>query len=194
MWTSFAKYIGLAISFAITMILARILTPNEFGVVAVATVIITFLTLFCQMGIGPAVIQFDDLNSKDLDDIFTLTIYLGIFLSLLLFVGAWPISSFYNEDQLKGVCQILSINVFFCAINMVPNALMLKNKRFKENAIRNLLLQVLTGTLAVIAAISGFGLYSLLIMPVLTSVGIFIFNSYFYPMHFQKSPSLIPIK
>ncbi|MEL5892902.1 lipopolysaccharide biosynthesis protein [Bacteroides sp. GD17] len=193
MWTSIAKYSGLVISLIITMILARILTPQEFGVVAIATVIITFLSMLCQMGIGPAIIQFKDLTTDDLDDIFSFSFYVGLLLALFFFFGSWSIASFYNVEQLVEVCQILSINVFFSAINMVPNALMFKDKRFKENAIRTLILQVLTGVISVTAAFIGFGLYALLITPVFTAIGMFLYNRHFYPVQFKFFFSLKPI-
>lgn len=84
-WSAIQKYSGLIIQILITAILARLLSPEDFGVIAIATVLIAFFTLFTDMGIGPAIIQNRELNQKDLDSIFSFSIWGGIVLSLLFF-------------------------------------------------------------------------------------------------------------
>lgn len=193
-WSAIEKYSGLVVSLVVSMILARLLSPDEYGVVAIATVFTQFLSMFCTMGVTPAIIHRDDLDDEDLDNIYTFSLIIGGFLSVLFFVLSWPISYLYENGQLTSVCQILSIQLFFSAANMVPNALMNKNKRFKEIAKRTLLLQMISCTLAIIAAFGGMGVYSLLISPVLTSIGIFLFNKKYYKVHICKNISLDPLK
>ena len=71
LWSAVEKYSGLFIGIIISMILARILGPEEYGVVAIATVLIHFMSMFCTMGIGPAIIQRQDLTCDDNNNIFT---------------------------------------------------------------------------------------------------------------------------
>lgn len=194
LWTAIGKYSGIVVNLVISMVLARLLCPQEFGLVAIATVLIQFLSIFCHMGIGPAIIQRKDLTQTDLNNIFTFTIFLGIFLSIIFFLASWPIAAFYDNIKLRTICQILSINVFFSAVNMVPNALMNKNKRFKENAIRTLLLHVISGTFAVVTAFYGAGCYALLVSPIITSIGIYFYNQHFYRVTISSKFSLAPIK
>ena len=70
-WSGVEKYSGLIVSIIVSAVLARILSPDEYGIVAIATVLIHFLSMFATMGIGPAIIQRDDLTQKDLNSIFT---------------------------------------------------------------------------------------------------------------------------
>lgn len=193
-WSAVEKYSGLVVSIIVSMILARLLSPEEYGVVAIATVIIHFLQMFCTMGIGPAIIQRRDLSNNDLNSIFTFSLSIGVFLACLFFFGSWCIASFYENELLVPICQILSIQVFFAAANMVPSALMNRNKRFKEIAKRTLLLQSTSGVLSIIAALSGAGVYSLLISPVITAVGIFIWNRHYYKVSIDWRYNLEPIK
>lgn len=193
-WSAVEKYSGLLVSIIVSMVLARILSPQEYGVVAIATVLISFLQMFCTMGIGPAVIQRDDLTQDDLNSIFTFSVSIGLLLSILFFFGSWGIASFYGNDQLIVICQILSIQLFFAAANMVPNALMSRNKRFKEIARRTLTLNIVSGALSVVAAYVGAGVHALLISPVLTAIGIFIWNRLYYKVHFDWHYNLEPIK
>ena len=193
-WSAVEKYSGLLISLVVSMVLARMLGPKEYGVVAIATVIISFLQMFCTMGIGPAIIQRTDLTNKELDSIFTFSVSVGFVFSIIFFCSSWGIASFYDNQQLVPVCQILSIQLLAVSANMVPNALMTRDKRFKEIAKRTLFLQILTGFVSVYAAFTGAGVYSLLISPVVTSIGVFIWNRNYYQVNIDWSYNLNPIK
>ena len=83
-WSAVEKYSSLALNIVISMILARILSPLEYGIVSIATVLIAFLTMFATMGIGPAIIQRKDLDQNDLDNIFTFSLVIGAFLAIFL--------------------------------------------------------------------------------------------------------------
>ena len=86
MWSAIEKYSGVIISLVITSILARLISPEDFGVVSIASVIIAFLNLFTDLGIGPAIIQNKELTKENLDSIFTFTLVGGIILSILFFI------------------------------------------------------------------------------------------------------------
>ncbi len=191
-WSAVEKYSSLIMSVLISMVLARLLSPKEYGVVAIATVIIAFLQMFCTMGIGPAIIQRDDLDKKNLDSVFTFSVLVGLLFSFVFFISSKFIADFYEEPLLSPVCKILSIQVFFSAVNMVPNALMNKDKRFKELARRTFFLQLLSGIGAIFWAWKGGGVYALLVSPVFSAVGIFFWNRIFYKVsidwHFDFEP------
>ncbi len=193
-WGAVEKYSGLAVNIVVSMVLARILSPAEYGVVAIATVIISFLQIFCTLGIGPAVIHRNDLTNENLDSIFTFSLSIGILLAVLFFCSSWMIADFYGDQQLVPVCQILSIQLLFASANMVPNALMAKHKRFKDIARRTLTFQVSSGIISVIAAFYGAGVYALLISPVVTSIGVFIWNRMYYRVHIDWKHDLEPVK
>lgn len=193
-WSAIEKYSGFVVGIIISMILARILRPEDFGVVAIATVLIYFLQMFCTLGIGFALIQRRDLNEKDINSIYTFSIYAGLVLSLILFCAAWPIAKYYGNSLLIPICRILSIQLFFAAANMVPNALMAKNKKFKEIARRTLTLQISSGLISVAAAFMGAGIYALLIPPVFTSIGVFFWNRKYYKVSFVRSIDWSPLK
>ena len=193
-WNMVQKYSGLVVSTIVSMILARLLSPEEFGIIAIATVIISFLGMLADMGIGPAIIQRRDFDDKDINNVFTISCIVGLTLSLLFFGSSWLLASLYHLPKLRPVCQILTINVLFAALNMVPNALMVKNMRFKQIAIRTLLLQVISGIISVIVAIRGGGVYSLLISPVFTAVGIFFYNRFYYKVKLSSHFSITPVK
>lgn len=193
-WSAIEKYSGLIISLIVSSILARLISPEDFGIISIATVIINFLSLFTDLGIGPAIIQNKNLTKKDLDSIFTFTLLGGILLSILFFFSANFISKFYNNQSLFLVIRLLSLQLLFAALNIVPHAEMAKHKEFKKIATRTLLLQIITGGISCVVAYNTKSLYSLLISPIVTVVGIFLYNMHFYPKSIDWSLNFKPLK
>ena len=137
-YTALAKYSGVVISLVVAGILARLLSPDDFGIVAVATVIIAFFNLLTDMGVSPAIVQHKSLTKDDLSDIFSFTIWTGIGISILFFASSWIIADYYQSDTLRILCQLLSVNLFFASATIVPGAMFYRNKEFKFIAIRRI--------------------------------------------------------
>lgn len=172
-YIAIAKYSGILVQLLITAILARLLSPADFGVVAVATVIIAFFNILSDIGIGPAIIQNKELTQTDLEYIFSFTLYVGIILSAVFFLCAWPIANYYNNKILASICQCLSLSVFFYCVNIVPLNLQYKYKRFKFTAFTALAAQIVAGVFAVIGAYYRMGVYALVIPPIVSSAILF---------------------
>lgn len=177
-YTAIAKYAGILVSLAVMGVLARVPTISQadFGVMAIAAVIITFFGIFSDLGIAPAVIQYRDLEKKDLSHIFSFTVWSGAILSGLFFACSWLVAGYYEEPALLHICQWLSINLFFASANIVPNALLYKAKRFRFIAFRTLAVQTVCGTAAIVAALNGMGIYALLVAPIGSSILLFAVN------------------
>ena len=180
-WIALAKYSGIFISLGITAILARHISPAAFGTMAIATVVLSFLDIFTDLGIGASIIQFKDLSTRQLYSLFTVGCILGGLLAGGLYFSSFPIAKYYTDPQLSIVCRCLSICLLFNAFNIVPNGLMMRNKRFKVVALRTLSFQIISGSLAVWGALNGWGIYALIITPVITSIGVCIVNYANYP-------------
>ncbi len=80
-WSAIEKYSGLIISILVSMVLARLLSPKDYGTVAIVSVIIAFLQMFVSLGIGPAIIQRKDLSQENLNSIFTFSLVAGTVVS-----------------------------------------------------------------------------------------------------------------
>jgi PST family polysaccharide transporter len=174
LYTSLAKYSGIVISLIISGILARLLTPDDFGVVAIATVIIVFFNMLGDIGIGPAIIQRQNLTDDDLNQIYTLTVYIGLLLGAIFFASSYKIADWYENQQLVGVCQWLSLSILISCVNIVPVNLQYKAKRFKLLAIVTLTAQITSGVASVVYAYNGGGVYALVMQTLVSSVLIFI--------------------
>ena len=186
-YTALGKYSSIVIQLIVTAILARFIAPEDFGVMAVCSVFINLFYLLGDLGVGPAIIQRKDITKCDLNEYFTFSFYFGLTLAVIFLLLAPVISHFYDNELLIKVLSILSLQIFFATFNMVPGALLMKNKEFKFVAIRTIVIQFSLGVISCIAAIRGAGIYALLINPIIGSSSIFLLN-YFHleRLHFTK--------
>src|SRR5690606_6919148 len=110
---------NLVVSLAVSAVLARLLLPEQFGVVAIAMVTITFLNLVADIGLFPAVVQYRELEKSDLNILFSVSFYIGSLLALVLFFGSSYIAAYYEQPLLDMVIRILSVSLLFSAISVV---------------------------------------------------------------------------
>ena len=193
-YTALAKYSGVVISLVVAGVLARLLSPDDFGIVAIATVIIAFFNLFTDMGVSPAIVQHKTLTREELSDIFSFTVWTGIGISALFFAASWLIAGYYNSDILRTLCQLLSVNLFFASATIVPGALFYRNKEFKFIAVRSFVIQISAGAAAVTAALCGAGLYALIINPIVSSILIFAISYQRYPQRLRLTLGLTVLR
>lgn len=193
-YTSIAKYSNIVVQLVVTAILARLLTPTDYGVVAVATVFIAFFNLLSDIGIGPAIIQFKNLTKHDLNQIFSFTVYVGIVLSIIFILLSWGIAEYYHNPVLVPVCQLLSFTILFYCINIVPQNLLYKRKRFKFVAFVTLFMHIITALLAIFLALMRFGVYSLVVQQITSVFFIFVVFYFQDKLRFEYKIDVIPLK
>lgn len=170
------KYSKILLSVFVNAILARILSPSDYGIVAVITVFSTFFTTLSDMGFGVAVVQDKGLTRNDIDNIFSFTVYISIGLMIIFALLSMPIAKFYKNNIYISLSLLLSISLLFDAMNMVPNGILNRNKEFMVIAIRTVIVYLIAAAITVILALKGFRYYSLVIQSIITSVFTFIWN------------------
>ncbi|MTM28002.1 oligosaccharide flippase family protein, partial [Turicibacter sanguinis] len=162
-----SKYSTIFIQLILNSILARLLTPDDYGIVAVVTVFTGFFTLIADMGIGPAIIQNKSLNDRDIISIFNFTVLTGIVVSMVFGLLSYPLSLFYNDNVYLPLGVLMSFSILFSVLNIVPNALLLKEKKFKLVGIRTVIITVICGMITVILAYFNFKYYAVVINSIL---------------------------
>ena len=186
-YSALSKYSDIFISIFIGAILARLLTPEDFGVVAIVSVFISFFNLLSSFGISSAIVQNKSLTDNDLSSIFSLSIAFGLFLSSIFFLGAPFIASFYNKPVLVNLSRLMALAILIDSLAVVPNAIVLKKLKFKELGIITVVVRIISGITAIILAYSGFSYYALIIYGILSGLVSFIGYYYLAPI----KPSLI---
>lgn len=180
-----AKYSTVIIGLFINAILSRILSPADYGIIAIVTVFITFFNLLSSMGFGAGVIQQKELTKDEADDIFSFTVWIAMFLGICFFFCAEPIAIFYDDSRLISVIRWLCISVVMNALNVIPSALMLKSEKFKTVATRMIISSGISGVAAVIVAWAGGKYYALVIQNILLISIQLIWNIYSTKVRFK---------
>ena len=175
LYTGIAKYSNIIFSIIIGAILGRLLTPKEFGIVALVTVFVTFFNLLGDFGISKAVVQNQKLTKYDIQSIFTFSIVFALTLGTLFFFSAPFIAKFYSETELIKIAEFLSISVLFHTLQAIPKAQLEKALKFKQIGLITVSIQLITGIIAIILAYKGFSYYSLVIRSILNGVFLFVF-------------------
>ena len=173
--TFISKYSNISIQFLIMLVLSRLLSPAEFGVVAVISIFVSFFGLLGDMGIGPAIIQFKKLTVEDINSIFKFVLGMGLVLAIAFFFFSYAISWFFQETIYRLVCQSMSIALFFMIGSIVPTNFLYRHKKFKEVGFSSVISNIFSGGLAIYAAYAGWGVYALVLNTIVQSCFNFIF-------------------
>ena len=112
-----ANYSCVILQLGFSAILARILLPEDYGVIGVMTVFTTFFSVLANMGIGTAVIQNKELSDYDVSNIFTFNLYIAIGLSIIFAIFSVPLSKFYGNSVYIPIGCLLSVSLFFSTMN-----------------------------------------------------------------------------
>lgn len=171
-----SKYSNVIVQLAVTMVLSRLLTPEEYGTVAIVTVFTSFFSILADVGISTAIIQYKDLTRKDYDALFFFCLLLGVGLMGVFCLLSLLISYMYADSQLVPLCCLASLSVFFASANMVPNGVLLRERRFAAVSVRLVVASVVSGVLAIWLAAEGFGCYALVWQTVASSAVVFAWN------------------
>ncbi|WP_161980208.1 lipopolysaccharide biosynthesis protein [Streptococcus sp. S784/96/1] len=181
LYTAIGKYSNVVIQLVITAILSRLISPKDYGTVAVVNVFLIFFQMLADSGIGPAIIQNKELTDHDVDNIFSLTIFSGVTLAILFTGLGYPVSLIYKNDIYVKLCLLLGVCVFFYTITIVPQSVLNKSLKFKQVSLLTLYANVLSGAFAIIFAYLGFGVYTLILSNIIKALATFVL------LYFQAS-------
>lgn len=160
-WSAAQKYGERAISFVVLLILARLLSPTAFGLVALATVFVYFAQIFIDQGFGDAVVQASNVDNTLLNTAFWTNLVTSLLIMVMSIVLSQAISNFYHESRLMLVIRWLSLSFVFSALSRVQEALLRRRLNFRSLAIRSLVATLGSGAVAISVAVLGGGVWSL---------------------------------
>ena len=149
------------IQFIVQIVLARMLMPTDYGIIALIAIFITIANVFVQSGFNTALIQKKDANEVDFSSVFYLSFFVALLLYLLLFYAAPFIATFYDANQLISLIRVLAITLFFGVFNSIQNAVIAREMQFKKLFVSSLGAIFISGTVGIFFAYSGFGVWSL---------------------------------
>ncbi len=175
-WTATSRIAQLLMSIVISAILARLLTPSDFGLIAMVLVFSNFVAIFSGFGFSSAIVQKKEVSDEALSSTFWINVGLGTLLTLALAASAPLIAAFYSQPRLTSIVVFISTTFFITSFANVPHALLTKRMNFKALAIINVCAIGISGPIAIFLAFSGYGVWSLAWYTVLTTVFAAIFT------------------
>jgi len=160
------------IQFIVQIVLARLLMPEDYGIIALVTIFITIANVFVHSGFNTALIQKKDADEVDFSSVLYLSLFVAGLLYVVLFFASPSIADFYRESQLVPVLRVLSITLFFGAFNSIQNAFIARNMMFKKLFFSSLGAILVSGTIGIMAAYAGLGVWALVAQQLANSIAI----------------------
>ncbi len=164
---SAAKYI---FTFFVSIILARLLEPKEFGIAGLAGIFLAISRVFIDGGMGDALIRKKNTDNLDYNSIFLFNLILSIIFYLILFQFSTNISQYFGEVKLVNIIKVSGLGLIIGSFSIVQLAILRKQIDFKRQAIISFISSVIGGIISIIMAIQGYSYWSLIIPNLITGI------------------------
>jgi len=193
-WLTAVKVLSQVISWAITIYVMRILSPSDYGLMAMAWVYVGFIALFNEVGLGAAIIQRKDLDQDDLSSICWGVFAINLALCLFAFLSAPLVADFYEEPRVADVLRVVSIGFIIRGVSLVPSSILARELAFSKQSRADLTANV-SGAMATLwLAMAGFGVWSLVCGILVQDLVRTLLSFVFYPWLPKLSFSLSKVK
>ena len=160
-WAYGERILAQVISLVVSVILARLLDPEHYGIIAIVTVFINILNALVSGGFGNALVQKKDADDLDFNTICWISIGVALVLYVILFFGAGPLATFYKMPQLLWVTRAMGIRVIIAAFNSVQHAYVQRHMEFKRFFFATLGGTLISAVVGILMAYKGFGVWAL---------------------------------
>lgn len=161
LWRFAERFGATGVSFVVSMVLARLLAPEDYGLIALVTVFITILNVFVDAGLGSALIQKKDADDLDFSTVFYFNVVFCLLLYSLLYVCAPFIAQFYSKSELTAIIRVLGLTIIISGVKGVQQAYVSKNLMFKKFFFATLCGTLGAAVLGIVMAVKGFGVWAL---------------------------------
>lgn len=169
-WKLLERFGVLGVQFILQIILARILTPEHYGILSIMLIFTTLANVFIQQGFNTSLIQNKDVDEDDYSSVFWISIFIATVLYIIIFICSPYIGEFYNIPIIVEPLRVLALMLFPGALNSIQLAKVTREMDFKKIFYSNMVAVVISGVAGIIVALNGGGLWSLVIQTMLNAV------------------------
>lgn len=169
-WNTIQKFAVQGISFVIGIILARILMPADYGLIGMLAIFFGISELFVESSFSSALIQKIDRTEVDYSTIFYFNLVVGVVFYIILFFSAPLIAQFFNAAQLIILTRVLSLNILIRSLSFVQSTRLTIKLDFKTQALISLFSVIIGGSIGILTAYRGFGVWALVIQSISISL------------------------
>lgn len=185
-WNFIEKILVKVASFAISVILARLLSPSDYGLMGMLAIFMSISSVFIEGGLAKALIQRQGCQDIDYSTAFVTNVFLSLVIYAVLFLTAPLIADFYEEPILIPLTRVLALTIILGSFNIVQRAKLMANVDFKSLAQINVMSILVTGAIGIYMAYEGYGVWAL----VGQSIGSTLFLIFIFPFYSKWKPSL----
>ncbi|MNQ22913.1 Teichuronic acid biosynthesis protein TuaB [compost metagenome] len=190
-WSAVDKFAVQMGQFVVSIVLARILLPEDFGLLGMLAIFIAISQTFIESGMGLGLIQRQDRTDIDFSTVFVFNLAVSSLFYLLLFFSAPYIASYFNQPRLIDLTRVLGLNLFVSSLAIVQRTKLTIAINFKAIAKTNVIGVVIGGITGIVAAMNGFGVWSLVIQTLLgsfaTAVSLWFFSHWTPSIAFSRN-------
>jgi teichuronic acid exporter len=195
-WDATGRLGNQAVSFLLSIVLTRLLKPEEYGIMGMAMVVIYVATLFLDFGFNKAIVQQKEVTHIQYSTIFYINLAASLILMTLCFFLADGLAHFYNQPLIRPVFRTVSLIFFFNALSFMPASKVYKQANFRAITMISISSAVISGIVGIILAYKGYGVWSLVAQTVTNSFLTFLFYtiySRFVPLLQFQFKSVAPL-
>ena len=188
-WSAADAFLGHGVTFIVGIVLARLLTPEEYGLIGIVTIFTTIMLGVVDSGFSTSLIRKQKVNDDDYSTLFYFNLAVSVFMFALLFVGAPWIARFFERPQLVQLVRVMGLLLILQALSIVQNTILSRRIDFKTKTKASVISAVSSGVIGIGMAYLGFGVWSLvaqqLSRQLIYSVCLWIFNRWWPKLKFS---------
>jgi O-antigen/teichoic acid export membrane protein len=158
------------VQFTVQIILARILVPDDYGLISLMAIFITIANVFIQSGFSTALIQKKDTDDMDFSSVFYLSLFAAVIFYIVLFSTAPYIAAFYGIEQITPVLRVLALTLLLGAVNSIQNAVVAKKMQFRKLFFSSLGSISVSGISGIVLAYAGLGVWALVAQQIINQL------------------------
>lgn len=189
-WSVFEGVFSQGVILIVGIILARLLTPKEFGIIGIMSVFIAVSGAIVEGGFASALIQKIDANKKDFNTVFYTNLIAGIFFYFLLVFYSKNIALYFEEPILEKIFQYSGVVLVIGAFSIIQKTILVKKLDFKTIALISITASIVSGIISILMAFYDYGIWSLvaltILRPLISSILLWIYSSWYPTLQFSK--------
>lgn len=169
-WKFMERMSSQIVNLIVQVVLARIIDPKDFGMLAIMIVFVNVATIFVQKGLSSSIIRKKNADEKDYNTAFITSFIIAVLIYIIIFIAAPFIADVYHLYELKNGLRVISISLLFGALYCIQNAIMVRELKFRAIFVRGLISSVFSGIVGIGLALKGMGVWALIIQTLVNQI------------------------
>lgn len=189
-WSAAETFLARGVSFVVGLVLARILSPDEYGLIGIVMIFVTVIEGFVDSGFSSSLVRKIEANDDDYNTMFLTNMVISVVMFALLYFSAPSIATFFERQELTALIRVMGLLIIFQALSIVQNTILTRKIDFKTKTKAAVLAAVVSGIIGIMMAFMGFGVWSLvgqqLSRQILNTVCLWFYNRWWPQFGFSR--------